>query len=69
MSLNSCDWYTSRTLNHASAPQKKAPARWLQISSGRRRRPSKRSSSSVTRMCSPRLSVWASARKLAAAMQ
>ena len=40
-----------------------------QISSGLRRRPPKRSRKSVTRMCSPRLSVWASARNPAAAMQ
>jgi hypothetical protein len=68
-SLNSWDWSTSRTLKIASTTQKKLPAPWLQSSSARETFGPKRSRNRPTRMCSPRLRVWASARKAAAAIE
>ena len=67
-SLKSHDWYTRRIEYHANSAASTEPAPSAHSSSACRARPCRRSTTSVTRMCSPRLSVCASARKPADAI-
>ena len=69
MSWKVYDCHTRRRLNQASAPDRKKPATWQTISRPCRALAPACCRISVTRMCSPRFSVCASARKLAPAMQ
>ena len=68
MSWNRCDCQLKRQLYQADRPASSTAAPRAQTSMPRRADPFSTDSSKVTRMCSPRLSVWASARKPAPAI-